>query len=131
MPGTSQAVRSKPDFGGSARTLVPYWATRSSLISSLVLPWAISWRMKARSRSAWGEKERLRAVPQTGHITSSSTSGRFVCACGGVPGIALVASAAAGRSERRGDRERGECAAQPGPHCFALPLMKGTTLASR
>ena len=36
-PGTSQAVRSNPDFGGSARTSVPYWATSSSLISVLGL----------------------------------------------------------------------------------------------
>ena len=81
--GTSQAVRSKPDFGGSASTSVPYWATSASLISSLVFPAAIWRRMKARSRSACGAPERLSAVPQIGHITSSSTSGSVVLGSGG------------------------------------------------
>ena len=121
-PGTSQAVRSKPDFDGSARTSVPYWATSSSLIWSLVLPAAISLRMKARSRSACGEKERLRAVPHIGHITSSSTSGRVVF--GGAPALD-GAGAMPRRRSSAARRPGGEARASQGLIAWPRPRGRG------
>ena len=68
--------RSSP---GSASTPSPNWATSARLISSLERQSAISRSMKARCAAACGASvARPSGVPQTGHITSSSTSPRVV-----------------------------------------------------
>ena len=55
--------------------------------------------MSARSRSAWGDAARLSGVPHTGHITSSSMSGRLARCC-----AAIAVAGSSARSERGEDR---------------------------
>ena len=78
--------------------------------------------MKARSRSACGEAERLSAVPQIGHITSSSTSGRVVL---GWTAWAAPAGASGAAGDRQAQRDTSEAAGQRAASSLRLPGQVG------
>ena len=118
--GSTQATRSKPLRGGTARTAVPNWSTSCALISLFVSPAAMRARMNAFIRRATGASEVSSVVSQTGQTSSDSSSAAV--------GFDSLAAAPPRRRARAAAHERRE---QPhGLACRACRIPSSRSLAS-